>query len=446
MTLLIRRIIALSFILTFLIAAPMLILYTAGYRYNFKKAQLQKTGVLVLATEPKGANVFLDNEDTGKTTPVRLNTILPDDYQVTVKKENFYPWTKKLTIKSQESTFAEDIVLFKKTEPEMITEQKTNQLDFSPTKKLAAYSLSDFSQDYLYVLNLNNGKTRLLYNGPAFGDYQIYWAQNDAWLLLQGKKNTIVLSTSLPGERKQITASKYPAAPGNFKWSQTDSNLLYFQSGNWLYAFDLSLNKVTSIFSLPSNETLMDYLVLGQNIFVISALDSKKILTSYSLATESSLKKSIELKNDRHRLIDIYQNLIGVSNLDSGDFYLINLSLDKILFHKNGVKNIDFSLKTNLLLLQTDQELSFLDLTKSELTEKNITRFSQGVCVGRWHSNQNYIFALQDGKVHVIELDDRNGHFIISLPPEGISEFGVDAKSKNLFYRQNELIWQLPLD
>ena len=37
----IRRAIALTFIIAFFITAPLLILYTAGYRYNFKKAQVQ---------------------------------------------------------------------------------------------------------------------------------------------------------------------------------------------------------------------------------------------------------------------------------------------------------------------------------------------------------------------------------------------------------------------
>ncbi|MFH0780181.1 MAG: hypothetical protein V1928_05025, partial [Parcubacteria group bacterium] len=57
-----RRGIAIGLIVLFLVAAPILILYTAGYRYNFKKNQVQKTGALVISTAPSGAEVTLNNE------------------------------------------------------------------------------------------------------------------------------------------------------------------------------------------------------------------------------------------------------------------------------------------------------------------------------------------------------------------------------------------------
>ena len=42
--------------------APLLILYSLGYRYDFVKGSLEKIGVLFIKSYPKSANIFLNNK------------------------------------------------------------------------------------------------------------------------------------------------------------------------------------------------------------------------------------------------------------------------------------------------------------------------------------------------------------------------------------------------
>src|SRR3990170_921695 len=58
-----RRLIASAFILAFLIAAPILVLYTAGLRWNLKKWSLQKTGSIYIEVEPKDAEILINEKE-----------------------------------------------------------------------------------------------------------------------------------------------------------------------------------------------------------------------------------------------------------------------------------------------------------------------------------------------------------------------------------------------
>ena len=57
-----RRMVYASFIIIFSILTPIIILYTQGYRYNFKRGRVQKTGILIISSIPKKADVYLNNK------------------------------------------------------------------------------------------------------------------------------------------------------------------------------------------------------------------------------------------------------------------------------------------------------------------------------------------------------------------------------------------------
>jgi len=55
-----RRLIYSTFIFIFVILTPIIILYTSGYRYNFKKRTIEKTGILYLESKPKDALILIN--------------------------------------------------------------------------------------------------------------------------------------------------------------------------------------------------------------------------------------------------------------------------------------------------------------------------------------------------------------------------------------------------
>lgn len=127
-----------GFIVLFLVAAPLVVLYTAGYRWNGKKMRPEKVGIIFLRSKPAGADIRLDGELRSETTPARLRDLLPDTYEVKVSKDGYSSWSKRLSVQSALTTFAEGIMLWKDGVPE-----KTG---LAPDKALTSGELSELTR------------------------------------------------------------------------------------------------------------------------------------------------------------------------------------------------------------------------------------------------------------------------------------------------------------
>lgn len=125
MTLTIRRLIYLIFIISFLLIAPILIFYSAGYRYNLKKNKIEPTGILILDSKPSGASIYLNLELQPVVTPTSIKQLRPGNYLVQIKKDNYHSWEKILNVKPNLTTFAQHIILFKKELPIFIENDQT---------------------------------------------------------------------------------------------------------------------------------------------------------------------------------------------------------------------------------------------------------------------------------------------------------------------------------
>ena len=76
----VRTFIFFIFLGVFLIGAPGIVLYTAGYRINGNTWKVQQTGVIALSTLPRGASVLLDGIPLSSTTPYVAQRLSPNNY------------------------------------------------------------------------------------------------------------------------------------------------------------------------------------------------------------------------------------------------------------------------------------------------------------------------------------------------------------------------------
>jgi hypothetical protein len=112
--------ILIGFIVLFFITAPLVVLYTAGYRWNEKKVRLEKVGIIFLRSRPSGAEIYLNGTLRSEHAPARLRNLLPSTYDIKVAKNGYGSWEKTLPVSSGLTTFAEGIVLWKKAAPEAL--------------------------------------------------------------------------------------------------------------------------------------------------------------------------------------------------------------------------------------------------------------------------------------------------------------------------------------
>lgn len=107
-----RQYIFFVFLGLFVVAAPAIVLYTAGYRYSFAHHRILQTGLLLVETVPRGAHIFLDKQQMRERTPAVVDEVLPGTHILRLQKEGFLPWQKDVEVRSRETTFWKDVVLF----------------------------------------------------------------------------------------------------------------------------------------------------------------------------------------------------------------------------------------------------------------------------------------------------------------------------------------------
>src|SRR5688572_3398648 len=100
-----RRLLSWTFIVTFFLIAPAIILSTAGYRYNFATRRIERTGVMIVETRPTGAMVTLNGERQVDDTPARLPSLSPGTYDLRVEKIGYHIWEKNVAIESRSTAF-----------------------------------------------------------------------------------------------------------------------------------------------------------------------------------------------------------------------------------------------------------------------------------------------------------------------------------------------------
>ncbi|MEK7587713.1 MAG: PEGA domain-containing protein [Patescibacteria group bacterium] len=86
-----------------------IISYGRGYRLDITKKSVRPTGLMVAASEPTGAQVFIDGKIAGATNST-LN-LSPGWYQVRILKEGYQPWEKRLRVQGEVVSKADAFLL-----------------------------------------------------------------------------------------------------------------------------------------------------------------------------------------------------------------------------------------------------------------------------------------------------------------------------------------------
>ncbi len=144
------------FALVFIVAAPGIVLYTAGYRYNLTSGRLQRTGVIAIATSPRGATILVDGKEASETSPYVLQRLMPDNYTVELARRGYQTWTQDVAVESGRTTYV-NATLFADAEPELLLEEPA-----------VATAVSEDGRTLALLLAGENGGTEMwLYDVPT---------------------------------------------------------------------------------------------------------------------------------------------------------------------------------------------------------------------------------------------------------------------------------------
>lgn len=432
-----RRLLYSTFILLFLVAAPLIILYASGYRYNFKAHRLQKTGLLIIETKPKAAKIYLNNQLNKNTTPAELKNLLPDEYLIKLEKDGYYPWTKKLKIASNLTTFANNIILFKKglpilKQPGLIiwAKQAPNQ------NKLIYLELTDNNYQ-IKLFDLQNQEEKIIFETMANSQIlPLSWSPNNKKLLVSVGYNSYLIINTETKSTQNLTAT----TAINFekiRWDEKNNNILYGLKKNTLYQIDLLNNKTLPVLSSYIN----DFLPRGQNLYYLTKTNQGAFLNRQILGADSPpsviklpLFSAYEFKTGPEHLLTVFDAknnellIINADIFDQSDDQPKNIQLQlkakKIVWSKNFKKAIIYN----------DFEIYNYDAESNN--NHLITRLSQEIKNACWLPDAGYIFYTTDETLNVIELGFeiiKNSYQLANATYMGNDLF-LDQKGERIYF------------
>lgn len=250
----IRVIIMCLLIAAFLIAAPLILLYTAGFRYSFSERRVKQTGVLNIDAKPTDMEVMLNSVKQKNKLPLYLPNRAPGTYKIMLSKPGYKSWEKDIVIASNQTTYIKDVTLFKESLPTQILQERGAPLSivFSPTAKYALLISQDKNNQNIYEVDLYNPTTELI--NPIFRSHlneqpTISWSPFSEFATILTKRDkeyqAQIFDANNP-ETAPVYSFKTPIE--NFKWVKDSLGpALYLRAENTTCLINLMEKKKTAV-------------------------------------------------------------------------------------------------------------------------------------------------------------------------------------------------------
>lgn len=404
-----------SFIILFIVIAPILIFYALGYRYNWTNRNIEKNGALYVKSYPSGAEIYVDSQKIKPKTPTQVVEISSGKYDILIKKDKYVPWTKKLEIRSGETTFAEDIVLFLENREKTVL--SAGGTDWMINKQKNQYCYLD-EENNLNITNLEQDKAILAFKFDK--KYKLVdWSPNNAEILINFESSYYLFNLDQKTLRKLNIIG-----PEKIIWDNNDPSLIWYQKNSNIYRHYTNSLETTD-----------------------KAIDQQLIFTDFDLAGDYLLALTNNGRNYQFQKIkkNTFEITDSIENLNQGTLkaWQANESLSifalgaGLYIKKNDQSQVVIphtiaDIHDDRILFTNGYETSLYNFKEDWSTL--IDRSSQVVTDVLWHPNGSYFLSESAEQTYITEIDGRdkrNNINILSNPLKKLYLF--NKKGDKLF-------------
>lgn len=407
MTLRLRRLLYAACIIIFFIVAPPLVLYTAGWRYDFTYHRVVETGSLVIKSTPAGATIRLNDQPYSDVTPAIINNILPGKINLEVAKDGYYPWQRALAIAPRVTTFVENIKLFLKGSPQAFLPSAVRQYWWNRDQDKIAYLTPDGE---FRLFNTLNKKDSRLANSIGTLPALVSWSPHDDQLLV----NRQVIDVNFPEKIISLDAvfgQKY----NNLQWDPIVPDTLYGLAHGALYHLPYRLATARLVAAGP----ISDYeLTATRTAWVEKNPVSLAASLTWINPAEPDALRRLPLRADAANGLFIRTNSRSIALYSAAKKIL--LVADPEIVENTAtttgaileIPNVAKAIWTHdgSRLLYTDgsaiYQRAFPDPTPTITDERAttlITRYSEPIADMFWSDDELYLFYIIGSRLNVLE-------------------------------------------
>lgn len=231
----------------------MLVAIGRGYSYDFENRRFVLNGLLILASEPNNADVFINGEFEKRRTPYRT-TLEEGKYNVELKREGFRTWRKTLDIIASEVTYAQYVILFPErmeTKRLLQTAPVTRLLNSEDRKRFAYITAGEAPGVWLLDSDLK-GATKVYTpkeatpEAPAEVISDVLWSKDNSRMIVKTSSGVMLVDLGSNFATTNLT-EKYGFDFSSIAFNPSNSRELYWISPEGLRRVDTGAETVSAV-------------------------------------------------------------------------------------------------------------------------------------------------------------------------------------------------------
>lgn len=475
--------------------AIILFLLAKGYRVDFSKQEVSKTGAISIRPTPSSAIAFLDDEEIGRTPKSRVVGI--GKHTIRLEKDGFHKWEKEIDILDEKTTIVTPWLILKdnKKYTAWNSEREIEKFWVNESQDVAILLLKEQNGTYsLWRYKIEKTLWEILNNPIKLWEtdnknIKILLSPDGNYALLtntteQGSSSYLLntSTTFTPATNNQIDLTS--VANHSVKWASDNKHLL-FESKKDLLSYNITDRLMYSVFTKEEGKKYIWTSAKDGIIYLLkdNTEENSKVYT-YSLEAISldgvkgaPLVKSIYMQKDE-KYIEYYraqnyqfipftnspENTQNVGEIDyiyvdkqaGGIFistkvasYWYKFSTNKYMtVYPYPTKFISISGDNKRFMFESNQDIytfTFFNETLNPLEEAGtkIIKDIKEENKPRWIGRSKHISYVKDGSIYISESDGENA--IKILPIDNVNFFTVKSSRDNIvtFEKDTEEIFNI---
>lgn len=264
----------LLFIVAFFVISPIIIMYTAGYRYDWQNGLLKETGAISIDVEPKNAMVYLNGIKLRDKMPIRLNNIAPAKYSLRITAPGYFEWLKEIEIKNKQTNYTKEISLIKKNKPEILINEKIDNFAASADGRFIIYSLQKNNGAEIRLWDNNNRQTTILSRFNSLEPTTILWAEKNNYALIGDSilpySRLMIINAANPLKQNDLAKNNAPIK--KFEWGNSADPQLYYSTKENIFLY----SPVTAKSQIITKNNYLDWYMENGELWTMRAESSTK--------------------------------------------------------------------------------------------------------------------------------------------------------------------------
>lgn len=425
----------------FAITAIGVLAYTYGYRYDFEKQTIFRSGLLAVTTEPKGATITFDGKS--KQTPATVKGLDSGNYNFTIEKNGYRPWIGQAEIVPSLATEMKDIQLVASTNTQTSIFEEPIINFWSDTDK-AIIELQKWNEDKIQLLDLETGLSQ-----PIFPDLPTVYTVKD--VLFAPSNDFVLISAFYRGGTKRFIVDlpdlTYKILPATYNSLSFDNFTWHPYIKNQLFAIQPNKNVETieineEITVRPYTEKALAFAVNNNDSIFLRQAEAGSELVSKNLYDENERIITNEIPNAKYYRLLIENDRIFLLASPNSQFSRFDIYLWQPTENNFGqlgtAQNI--MAQDKQVIWQNGQEIYRYDLAKDIL---KLIYTSDSYRLNLLKVFPTTVYLSENAKLKIIDIWGQN---IYELSTQKINtNIHIDQKQRNLFFVLGDLLTRFNL-